>query len=112
MRLWRQNLKTTYISAKEAAIKWGISQRRVAALCSENRIANVVMVSDMWLIPAKAAKPEDTRLAEPASKQIKPFLKWVGGKTQLLPEIRKFYPFNSTITKYAEPFCWRWRSIV
>lgn len=97
-------MKTTYISAKEAAIKWGISQRRVAALCSENRIANVVMVSDMWLIPAKAAKPEDTRLAEPASKQIKPFLKWVGGKTQLLPEIRKFYPFNSTITKYAEPF--------
>lgn len=97
-------LETTYISAKEAATKWGISQRRVAVLCSENRIANVTMVGNMWLIPAKAAKPEDARFAEPTSKQIKPFLKWVGGKTQLLPEIRKFYPFDSSITKYAEPF--------
>ena len=26
------------MSAKEAANKWGISQRRVAILCSENRI--------------------------------------------------------------------------
>lgn len=97
-------METTYISAKEAATKWGISQRRVAVLCSENRIANVTMVGNMWLIPAEAAKPKDARLAETTSKQIKPFLKWAGGKTQLLLEIRKFYPFNSTITKYAEPF--------
>lgn len=36
----------------------------------------------------------------------KPFLKWAGGKSQLLEEIRKFYPFlkNKNITKYAEPF--------
>ncbi len=36
----------------------------------------------------------------------KPFLKWAGGKTQLLSEISKFYPFakNPSITKYAEPF--------
>lgn len=36
---------------------------------------------------------------------VKPFLKWVGGKTQLLNEIKKYYPFhNNQITKYAEPF--------
>lgn len=34
----------------------------------------------------------------------KPFIKWVGGKTQLLFEIQKYYPFNEKITKYAEPF--------
>ncbi len=35
----------------------------------------------------------------------KPFLKWVGGKGQLLKEIEKYYPFaNGKITKYAEPF--------
>lgn len=35
----------------------------------------------------------------------KPFLKWVGGKTQLLKEIRLYYPFlDGRITKYAEPF--------
>ena len=32
----------------------------------------------------------------------KPFIKWVGGKTQLLDEIRKYYP--SRIEKYCEPF--------
>lgn len=35
---------------------------------------------------------------------VKPFLKWAGGKGQLLNEIRKYYPFNENITKYAEPF--------
>jgi len=31
-----------------------------------------------------------------------PFLKWVGGKTQLLPELRKFYP--KSYGTYFEPF--------
>lgn len=38
--------------------------------------------------------------------QPRPFLKWAGGKSQLLPEIRKVYPegLGDTITRYAEPF--------
>jgi len=32
----------------------------------------------------------------------KPFIKWVGGKTQLLDEIRRYYP--AQIEKYCEPF--------
>jgi len=34
--------------------------------------------------------------------QAKPFVKWAGGKTQLLKEIRKNYPCK--IEKYCEPF--------
>lgn len=36
----------------------------------------------------------------------KPFIKWAGGKGQILPEIRKSYPMElgKSITKYAEPF--------
>lgn len=34
----------------------------------------------------------------------KPFLKWAGGKSQLLPEIRKYYPFGKNIRRYVEPF--------
>ena len=38
--------------------------------------------------------------------QPRPFLKWAGGKSQLLPEIRAIYPegLGDTITRYAEPF--------
>lgn len=35
---------------------------------------------------------------------MKPFLKWAGGKGQLLKEIEQYYPFGNGITKYAEPF--------
>ena len=38
--------------------------------------------------------------------QARPFLKWAGGKSQLLPEICRVYPegLGTTITRYAEPF--------
>lgn len=37
---------------------------------------------------------------------VKPFLKWAGGKTQLLPQIKNKYPpeLGKTINKYCEPF--------
>ncbi|MDY6029914.1 MAG: DNA adenine methylase [Acidaminococcaceae bacterium] len=97
-----------YMSAREAADKWGISQRRVAVLCSENRINDATMVGNMWIIPATAEKPIDARSMrydKKEEKTIKPFLKWAGGKGQLLREIEKYYNFgNDNITKYAEPF--------
>ena len=76
-----------FMSAREAANKWGISQRRVAILCSENRISDAAMVGNMWIIPATAEKPIDartTRYSQSDSKKVKPFLKWAGGKGQLL----------------------------
>lgn len=96
------------MSAREAADKWGISQRRVAVLCSENRIADAEMVGNMWVMPSNAKKPIDarsTRYNKSDEKTVKPFLKWAGGKGQLLKEIEKYYPFeDENITKYAEPF--------
>ena len=38
---------------------------------------------------------------------IRPFVKWAGGKGKLIPQLKKFYPFeleNETINKYIEPF--------
>lgn len=96
------------MSAREAADRWGISQRRVAVLCSENRIANAEMIGNMWVMPSNAKKPVDarsTRYNSADSSSVKPFLKWAGGKGRLLKEIEKYYPFaNGKITKYAEPF--------
>lgn len=97
-----------YISAKETAVKWAISQRRVAALCSEGRVIGAVFAGNTWIIPHNAIKPLDARTKEASltSTRAKPFLKWAGGKGQLLKEIEQYYPFSkdTTITKYAEPF--------
>lgn len=50
-----------YISAQEAATKWGISKRRVQTLCASHRIENAVRVGNMWILPEDAEKPADGR---------------------------------------------------
>lgn len=66
------------------------------------------MVGNMRNIPTDATKPIDARSIRYKTGDengVKPFLKWAGGKGQLLKEIEKYYPFdNRKITKYAEPF--------
>lgn len=99
----------SYISAKEAAVKWNISQRRVSILCSENRILGAMMVGNMWIIPSNAAKPMDKRTVryeKTKTLTLKPFVKWVGGKGQLVDELEKLIPADGekALTKYAEPF--------
>jgi hypothetical protein len=50
-----------YISAKEAADKWGITRRRVQLLCEQNRIPGVFKIGNVWAIPVDAEKPQDKR---------------------------------------------------
>ncbi len=50
-----------YISVREAAAKWGISERRVQKLCEEERIKGQRRIGHMWLIPRDASKPGDPR---------------------------------------------------
>jgi type I restriction-modification system DNA methylase subunit len=52
-----------YISVKEAALKFDLSERRVQKLCETNRINGSNMVSGVWLIPSSATKPSDERLS-------------------------------------------------
>ena len=53
-----------YITAKEAASRWNISERRVQILCEQGRIDGVFRLGNAWAIPANALKPEDARKKE------------------------------------------------
>ena len=50
-----------YMTVKETAQKWKLSERRVQILCSTNRIQGVIRINRMWLIPKYAEKPVDGR---------------------------------------------------
>lgn len=98
-----------YMSAREAAEKWNISQRRVSILCSESRIPNVAMLGNMWIIPRNSEKPVDARMKRnvvTGKGNTRPFVKWAGGKGQLLDVLKANLPdgMGTTIKKYAEPF--------
>ena len=43
------------------------------------------------------------QLTKSATRKFGPLLKWAGGKRQLLPHLRRFYP--PAFTRYIEPFC-------
>ncbi len=98
-----------FISAKEAAEKWSISEKKVIKLCSENKINGAIMVGNIWKIPSTAENPTEQISVSADSERTlpapKPFVKWVGGKTQLLPELEKFIPAQNgkTPKKYIEP---------
>jgi hypothetical protein len=53
-----------YISTKEAAGKWNISERRIQKLCEEGRIPGVLRFSRVWAIPKNAEKPRDGRIKQ------------------------------------------------
>jgi AraC-like DNA-binding protein len=51
-----------YMSAREAAAVWGISERRVQKLCEDGKIAGVVRFGHSWSIPSGTSKPADGRM--------------------------------------------------
>lgn len=50
-----------FLTAKEVAEKWGISDRRVRILCAQGKIPGAYQEGRGWKIPTTAKKPEDSR---------------------------------------------------
>jgi len=50
-----------YITAQEAADKWGVTVRQVQILCKENRIKGAARMSRIWIIPENAQKPTNDK---------------------------------------------------
>lgn len=53
-----------YMTVREAAEKWNITERWVQKLCEENRVKGTVRFSRVWMIPKDATKPVDGRRKE------------------------------------------------
>ena len=49
------------MTAKEASEKWGITVRRVQALCDNGKISSAKKLGNMWVIPSDTPKPIDGR---------------------------------------------------
>jgi len=60
-----------WITAKEAAVKWGLTVRRVQVLCDIGKVPSATKLGDVWAIPKDAEKPLDgrTRTAKAAAHQ-------------------------------------------
>jgi excisionase family DNA binding protein len=63
---------TAYITVREAAAKWNISERLVQKYCAQGRIEGAKKSGTSWRIPDTAEKPQDPRktTAQPAVSGI------------------------------------------
>lgn len=50
-----------YLKIEDVAKKWGVSARRVQALCSQGKIEGAIRFGRDWMIPQNTAKPTDGR---------------------------------------------------
>ena len=50
-----------FMTTKQAAEKWGLSDRRVRILCTDGKIPGAFQEGRGWKIPADAVKPTDGR---------------------------------------------------
>ncbi|MEA5058965.1 MAG: DNA-binding protein [Candidatus Pelethousia sp.] len=58
-----------YMTPKEAAIQWGISERRIQLLCTQERISGAIKFGRVWAIPLNAQKPSDLRKNQPVNNE-------------------------------------------
>ena len=72
-----------YMTVKQAAELWGISDRRVRALCSQGKILGAIHEGRLWKIPLNAKKPVDSRY-----KKSNSLLKQIAKKMDQLSSLR------------------------
>lgn len=64
-----------YISVKDAAKKWNISERSVRNYCAEGRVKGAVLVGKTWMIPDDAEKPIRKTRSDAAPQTLLDILK-------------------------------------
>lgn len=51
-----------FMTVRDAAVKWGLSERRLQTICNEGMIPGVIKFGRSWAIPVDAEKPTDKRI--------------------------------------------------
>ena len=51
-----------YMTIREAAEKWGLSERRIQEICRQGKVPGVMRFGHGWAIPKDAVKPVDKRV--------------------------------------------------
>lgn len=87
-----------HMTVNETARKWGISERRIRALCAEGKIPGSYHDGRVWKIPAEAAKPSDGRYKKAAS-----LLPLIDEKKARLDSLRPLT--EGEAARLAEEFC-------
>jgi len=88
-----------YLSTKEAAQRWGISQRRVSILASQGRIEGAKLVANRWLIPENANKPDDFRSSNKKTDGEKYVFPFIIGCVNSEEQIKNFTPEEAELYK-------------
>ena len=57
-----------YINVREAAERWGVTERQVQRMCGAGMISGVIHFGKSWAVPEDAPKPTRTVPAKPGPK--------------------------------------------
>ncbi len=77
-----------YMTAKQVAEKWGITDRQVRTLCAAGKIKDAKRAGRSWLIPADIPKPEDGRVRRFRNNKLKELLLRIDEKIAVLDALR------------------------
>ncbi len=51
-----------FMTVKETAVRWGLTERRVQKMCSDGQIEGIQKFGNAWVIPKNAKRPVDGRM--------------------------------------------------
>ncbi len=107
-----------YLTAKQFAEKWGISERRIIKLCKEERLNGAIKSGMVWEIPEETLKPSDKRsniykyinvekriLVVNVQKELREYLEELIKKEGYISEFRELNEIKSNLEeleKYYE----------
>lgn len=91
-----------YLTAKQFAEKWEISERRIIKLCKEQRLNGAIKKGMVWEIPEETLKPSDKRSNIYKYINIPKRVMIVNAKEEVIEDLRELLEKEGYIIEYKE----------